>query len=70
MPEQPNTNSVQERIKRITCEDEYVAVPVSTKIMVQDESGKGRIDTKALFAEAVRISENDNVQWLVETTES
>ena len=44
----PKTYSIQLRLRRITIEDGYVAVPLTSSITVVEEDGNRRIDTECL----------------------
>lgn len=69
MSEERETYSVMLRLQRITYEDAYVAVPVTESIMSKKEDGTLGIDADALVAEALRISEDERVEWQVESVE-
>lgn len=64
------TYSVQLRIRRVTYEDAYVAVPVTDKVMKKRPDGTLGIDGEALLAEAVRLSGDPRVEWAVENRAS
>jgi hypothetical protein len=66
MEEQPKTYSLALRVRRITYEDAYVAVPVTSTILKQKEDGTLGIDFEAFVAEALRISKDPRVEWKVE----
>ena len=61
------TYSVALRMRRVTYEDDYIAVPVTVTVMKEEADGSARLDTDALIAEAIRISENRQVEWRVES---
>lgn len=63
------TASIQLRVRRISVEDAYVAVPVTSTIVDAQPDGSGRINVEAFVAEALRISSDPRVQWQVESTE-
>ena len=69
MPDKPETHSVMLRVRRITYEDAYVAVPVTTAIMEKKEDGTYGLNVDALVAEALRISNNQQVDWQVESSQ-
>jgi len=69
MSDTEETYSIQFRVRRVTYEDAYVAVPVTEKIINRDEEDGGRIDIDALVAEAIRISGNEAADWQIEATE-
>jgi hypothetical protein len=56
---------IQFRVRRILHEDAYIAVPVTSAIMKQtpEVDGTFRIDTEAFFAEAIRLSASEGVDW-------
>lgn len=60
------TYSVALRLRRVTYEDAYVAVPVTDEIIKPDADGVGRIDFEAFVAEALRIGERAEIDWQVE----
>jgi hypothetical protein len=62
------TYSIMLRVRRVTVEDAYVAVPVTDAIMTSDKEGAARIYSDAFVAEAVRISVDPRVEWQVEST--
>ena len=68
MSDNPKTYSVMLRVRRVTVEDAYVAVPVTDSILTPDEEGTARINFDAFVAEAIRISGNPRVEWQVEST--
>jgi hypothetical protein len=71
-----DTYSISLRLRRVTYEDAYVAVPVTEAIMKKSEGGvleKGedghfRIDPEVLWAEGIRISQDNRVEWKIECT--
>ena len=68
----PVVDSILLRVRRITYEDAYIVVPVTSKIIKESANGKGSIDTDAFVAEAIRLSKYPSVEWKVEnvTTEA
>lgn len=70
MAEEAKTYSLALRVRRITFEDAYVAVPVTTDITKQNEDGTIGINAEAFFAEAIRISQDPRVEWKVEGSQS
>ena len=58
------TYSIALRLRRITYEDAYIAVPVNDAAFKKGEDGKDHFD--AVFAEGVRIGEDSRVEWQVE----
>jgi len=63
-----NTYSIALRLRRITYEDAYIAVPVTDAIVKKVEDGSLRIDPEAMWAEGIRLSEDSRVEWKVEAT--
>jgi hypothetical protein len=63
-----NTYSIASRVRRVTYEDAYIAVPVNDVIMRTTEDGKPRVDAKAMIAEGIRISQDGRVEWQIEST--
>ena len=66
MAEELKTHSIVLRLRRVNYEDAYVAVPVTDAIIKPSDDGKGSIDVEAFIAEAIRIGEDDAVEWKVE----
>jgi hypothetical protein len=62
----PKTYSILLRLRRITIEDGYVAVPLTPSIMAVGEDGKNRIDTDAFTREGLRLGSDSRVEWRVE----
>lgn len=62
------TYSVVLRVQRVTYEDAYVAVPVTSAIMAPEPQADGtsRLDWNALVAEAIILSAHEGVEWRVE----
>jgi hypothetical protein len=69
MSEPTQTYSLMLRVRRITYEDAYVAVPVTEAIVRQREDGTSGIDADAFIAEAIRISQDPRVEWQVESSQ-
>ena len=67
MDDTSKTYSVALRVRRVTYEDAYVAVPVTTAIMEKKEDGTYGLNVDALVAEALRISNNQQVDWQFES---
>ena len=70
MSRDPSTYSVALRVRRVTYEDAYVAVPVTDAIMKMKEDGTPGIDFEKLVAEAIRISKDPRVEWQVEESKT
>ena len=68
MADQSRTYSVVLRVRRVTYEDAYVAVPVTATILTTNADGTMTIDPEAFVAEALRISHDPRVEWIVETS--
>jgi len=62
------TYSIALRLRRITYEDAYIAVPVNDAIVRKAEDGSLRVDSQAMIAEGIRISQDGRVEWQVEST--
>lgn len=58
--------SVLHERRRVIYQDAYVAVPVTGTVVKANADGTGSVDTNTLFAEAIRISQDDRVEWKVE----
>ncbi|MEO8589904.1 MAG: hypothetical protein ABI432_11075 [Flavobacteriales bacterium] len=67
-PDPMSTHSIALRVRRVTYEDAYIAVPVTDQIVKKAEDGSFRIDGEAAYAEGIRISQDDRVEWQVEST--
>ena len=68
MTEKPKTHSIAPRLRRVTYEDAYIAVPATSKVVKVGPDGSGSIDFEVLVAEAIRIGGDDRVEWKVEET--
>ncbi len=66
MTEEQETYSIALRLRRVTYEDAYVAVPVTDAIVKMNDNGTGSIDTEAFVAEAIRIGGDGRVEWKIE----
>ncbi|HNT78329.1 MAG TPA: hypothetical protein PKH77_25235 [Anaerolineae bacterium] len=67
MTEETQTYSLMLHVRRVTYEDAYVAVPVTSAIMVEKEGGTFGIDVDAFIAEAIHISSHPQVEWKMES---
>jgi hypothetical protein len=63
IPEREATYSVGWRLRRITVEYAYVAVPVADDLVKPDEQSVGRIDVQALTQRAVVMGYQPGVVW-------
>lgn len=70
MDDTSKTYSVALRVRRVTYEDAYVAVPVTDAIMKKKEDGTPGIDFEKFVAEALRISKDTKVEWKIEESKS
>jgi hypothetical protein len=70
MTEEPKTYSIALRLRRVTYEDAYIAVPVTEAIMKANDDGTGSIDMEAFAAEAIRIGGDGRVEWKLEETQT
>ncbi|HEX6686549.1 MAG TPA: hypothetical protein VF062_27505 [Candidatus Limnocylindrales bacterium] len=61
--------SISVRLRRVTAEEGFVSVPVTEAVMraEPEPDGSFRLDTKKLFAEAVRLGAD--AAWQVESRE-
>jgi hypothetical protein len=64
------TYSVALRVRRVTYEDAYVAVPATDAIMKKKEDGTYGIDFEKFVAEAIRISKDPKVEWKIEESKT
>jgi hypothetical protein len=60
------------RLRRVTTEDAYVYVPVTSQLMQPEPEADGtfRMNPEAFLAEALRIGQDSRVEWRVEATET
>lgn len=63
-----NTYSIALRLRRVTYEDAYIAVPVTDAVVRPQPDGTFRIDPDALWAEGLRIGKDSRVEWQVESS--
>ncbi len=68
MPDNDQTYSIALRLRRITVEDAYVAVPVTESIMIRKDDGTYGIDFDAFTKEAIRISNDPRAEWKIESS--
>lgn len=57
------------RLRRVICEDAYVAVPVTEAVMKRVKDGSFMLDVDRVTAEALRMGEDQGVEWRVEHKE-
>ena len=69
MSDKNETYSVMLRVRRITYEDAYVSVPVTSAIMKKNEDGTFGIEVEAFVAEALRLSNDERVEWRFESAQ-
>jgi hypothetical protein len=62
--------SILLRVRRVTYEDAYIAVPATDTIMKKNPDGTASVDFDAFVAEAIRISKDKRVQWEVESSKT
>jgi hypothetical protein len=62
-------SSIQLRVRRVSYEDAYVAVPVTDAITEMQPDGTARINFEAFVAEAIRLCGDPRVQWQLESSE-
>ena len=68
MSETPRRYSILARVRRVTYEDAYIAVPVNERILALRDDGTQGIDPDQLWAEAVRLSGDPRVEWSAESS--
>jgi len=68
MTENRKTHSIVLHLRRVTYEDACVAVPVTTAIVKANEDGAGHVDPETFLKEAIRLGEDNRVEWKVEET--
>jgi hypothetical protein len=64
--EELKTYLIALRLRRVTYEDAYIAVPVTDAIMEMKDDGTSSINIEAFTAEAIRIGGDDRVEWKIE----
>ncbi|MDR2871768.1 MAG: hypothetical protein LBV45_04475 [Xanthomonadaceae bacterium] len=64
--EEPQSYSIVLRVRRVVYEDGYVSVPVDDTIVKRREDGHFAVNPDAFLAEAVRIAQDPQVEWIVE----
>ena len=65
--EEPQSYSVQLRLRRVTYEDAYVSVLIDEKVLQCQEDGTNKIDFERFVAKAIRISDAPGMDWQVES---
>ena len=70
MSDENETHSIMLRVRRITYEDAYVAVLVTDAIMEKKEDGTFGLDVDAFITEALRISNDQRVEWKAESSQT
>lgn len=63
-----STYSIALRLRLVTYEDAYIAVPVTDAVVKPKPGGSMGIDPEALFAEGVRIGQDSRVEWQLESS--
>lgn len=66
--EEQRTYSIALRLRRVTYEDAYVAVPVTDAILKMDDDGEMRLDFDRFVAAAIQIGGDSRVEWRVESS--
>jgi hypothetical protein len=56
------------RLRRTTCEDAYVNVPITDAIMKPRGDGTCGLDPDAFVAEGIRLSQDSHIEWKTETS--
>lgn len=69
MTEEQKAYSIALRLRRVTYEDAYVEAPATGAIVKANDDGTGSIDVEAVVAKAIRIGQDDRVQWMIEETQ-
>jgi hypothetical protein len=64
--EKTNTYSIRLRLRRVIYEDAYIDVPVTGKIMDNKDDGTASLNVDAFVAEALRLSQDESVEWIME----
>lgn len=65
-----DTYSIALRLRRVTYEDAYIAVPVTDAVVRPQPDGSLRIDPDALWAEGIRVGQDSRVEWKVESSKT
>ena len=63
-----STFSIALRLRRVTYEDAYIAVPVTDAVVRPKPDGSMGVDAEALFAEGIRIGQDSRVEWQLESS--
>ena len=70
MSDKNETYSVMLRVRRITYEDAYISVPVSAAIMKRMKMALWVLMlSEAFVAEALRLSDDERVEWRFESAQ-
>lgn len=64
--EEKNTYSISFRVQKITVEDAFLSIPITDRILKDNEDGTKGIDYEKFVAEAIEISKDHRVEWLLE----
>ena len=67
MSEQPTSYSIALRLRRVTFEDAFVAVPVTDAIMIDQSDGTSKIDVDAFIAAALKLGADPRADWKIES---
>ena len=70
MSEEQKTCLIALHVRRVIHEDAYVSVLVTDAITKANADGTASIDFEAFVAEAIRLSENEGVDWKVEESKT
>jgi hypothetical protein len=65
-----STYSIALRLRRVTYEDAYIAVPVTDAVVRPKPDGSLGIDPDALWAEGIRIGQDSRVEWQIESSKT
>ncbi len=69
MNEAKESFSMALRVRRVSYEDAYVAVPVTAKLTETRQDFTVGINAEAFLAEALIVSKSPNVEWGIESRE-
>jgi len=65
-----STYSIALRLRRVTYEDAYIAVPVTDAVVRPQLDGSLLVDPDALWAEGIRIGQDSRIEWQVESSKT
>jgi hypothetical protein len=67
METENKTFSIAIRLRRITYEDSYLSIPLTSAITKENEDGSHGVDFEKFVTEAIKLGQDSKVEWKVET---